>query len=106
SIRYTLDIGASGDSLTNRPHSKSRPSTIGRTSSNVVDIVTPPCPCTMTSVFSSVPETTGNRRATTVSTCQRRFQTGSPAILVQIGSVNVAFQLAFPHFRCCRDVVG
>src|SRR5690606_34859284 len=31
---------------------------------------------------------------------------GSPAILVQIGSVNVAFQLAFPHFRCCRDVVG
>src|SRR5690606_16787159 len=38
--------------------------------------------------------------------CQCRFQTGSPAILVQIGSVNLAFQLAFPHFRCCRDVVG
>jgi len=34
------------------------------------------------------------------------LKTGSPAILVQIGSVNVAFQLAFPHFRCCRDVVG
>jgi len=38
--------------------------------------------------------------------CQRRNDVGSPAILVQIGSVNVAFQLAFPHFRCCRDVVG
>lgn len=52
------------------------------------------------------PENARGRPGTASCSCQGRNEMGSPAILVQIGSVNVAFQLAFPHFRCCRDVVG